>query len=306
MARNCGATSRSAAARISAIASRRISGGGIEIECVTPLSSVSRRCSSVLSVGRPIPDHVVAAVAAAQIVVRPGHRIAEELLAGRQAERHVLEQLAMDRGRNGLLRQQRAPGDVAGIERVEVGQELLAHGRADAVGADQQIGLHAAAVAEMRHHRSAGLLEALQPDAAVIVLGREGVAQDAIEPLPGGQRLRTFDLADDAALGIEDLAGRHLDAEIGRCRCRARAASAAPPAGRRCRRRGRTARCRPARRSRPRSRAGAAAGPRTGRSSSRRSRWPVLRPICCAASAILAIRKIHYIVPTTVGGMPWL
>ena len=119
----------------------RISGGGIEIACVTPLSSVSSRCSSVRSVGRPVPDHIVAAMAGPQVVVGPGHRIAEELLAGRQAERHVLEQLAMDRRRNGLLRQQRAPGDVAGIERLEVGQKLLAHGRADAVGADQEIGL---------------------------------------------------------------------------------------------------------------------------------------------------------------------
>ena len=47
-------------------------------------------------VGRPVPDHVVAAVAGPQIVVRAGHRIAQELLARRQAERHVLEQLAMD------------------------------------------------------------------------------------------------------------------------------------------------------------------------------------------------------------------
>ena len=169
MARNCGATSRSAAARISAIASRRISGGGIEIACVTPLSSVSSRCSSVRLVRRAIPDHVVAAVARAQVVVGTRHRIAEELLAGRQAERHVLEQLAVDRRRNGLLRQQRTPGDIAGIERIEIGQKLLAHGRADAVGADQEIGLGAAAVAEMRHHRVGGLLEALQTHAAVIM-----------------------------------------------------------------------------------------------------------------------------------------
>ena len=83
-------------------------------------------------------------MAGPQIVVRAGHRIAEELLAGRQAERHELEQLAVDRRRDGLLRHQRAPGDIAGIERLEVGQQLLAHGRADAVGADQQIGFDAA------------------------------------------------------------------------------------------------------------------------------------------------------------------
>jgi hypothetical protein len=39
--RNCGASSRSAAARICPIASRRISGGGIDIVWVLPASSVS-------------------------------------------------------------------------------------------------------------------------------------------------------------------------------------------------------------------------------------------------------------------------
>ena len=119
------------------------------------------------------------------------------------------------------------------------------------------------------------LLEALQAHAAVIVRRRKGVAQDAIEPLPGGQRLRAIDLDDGAALGIEDFPASSSRRRDRRCRCRARAWPAARSAARRCRRRGRTARSRPARRYRPQSRAPAAAGPRTGRSSSRRSRWPV-------------------------------
>ena len=51
-------------------------------------------------VGRPIPDHVVAAMAGPQIVVGAGDRIAEKLLAGRQAEHHVLERFAVDVGRH--------------------------------------------------------------------------------------------------------------------------------------------------------------------------------------------------------------
>ena len=52
---------------------------------------------------RPVPDDVVAAMAAAQIVVRAGHRIAEELLARRQTKRHRVNQFAMDRGRQRAL-----------------------------------------------------------------------------------------------------------------------------------------------------------------------------------------------------------
>jgi hypothetical protein len=78
-----------------------MSGGGIDSAWVTPLSSVSRRFR-----GRPVPDHVEPAMPGAQIVVGAGDRIAEELLPRRQAERHELEQLAMDRRRNGLLREQ--------------------------------------------------------------------------------------------------------------------------------------------------------------------------------------------------------
>jgi hypothetical protein len=48
-ARNCGARSRSAAARISAMAARGMSGGGIEIGWVTPLSSVRSAGSSFCS-----------------------------------------------------------------------------------------------------------------------------------------------------------------------------------------------------------------------------------------------------------------
>ena len=108
----------------------RISGGGIEIVWVVPCSSVSSCCSSVALVGGPVPDHVVAAVARAQIVVGTRHRIAQALLARRQAERHVLEQLAMDRRRKRLLGDERAPGHVAGIERRELRQALLADGGA--------------------------------------------------------------------------------------------------------------------------------------------------------------------------------
>ena len=152
-----------------------------------------------LLVGRPVPDHVVAAMAGAQIVVRPRHRIAEKLLARRQRERHVFEQFAMDVRRKIALRDQRAPGAVAGIERHDLGQRLLAHRRADAVGADQQIGLDRLAIGKMRQHRRRRRCSKPgKPAAAVIALRRKSVAQQPVDPLPGGEHLRAIELARSA------------------------------------------------------------------------------------------------------------
>src|SRR4029079_5592864 len=102
-----------------------------------------------LLVGTPVPEHVVAAGGGAQIVVGAGDRIAQALLPRRQAERHVVEQLAMNRWWKRRLRNQRAPGHIAGVERDKVGQALLANGGAKAVGADQQFALGGAAVGEV-------------------------------------------------------------------------------------------------------------------------------------------------------------
>src|SRR5262249_61884160 len=53
-------------------------------------------------------------------------------------------------------------------------------------------------------------------DAAVVAFRREGVAQHAKHPLPGGEHLRAVDPAAHAAAGIEDLPRLELDAEIAR------------------------------------------------------------------------------------------
>ena len=59
----------------------------------------------------------------------------------------MLEYLAAA-GRDVALVDQRAPGDVTGIKRLRLWQELLAHGGAHAVGADKQIGALAGAIGE--------------------------------------------------------------------------------------------------------------------------------------------------------------
>ena len=80
-------------------------------------------------VGGPVPHDVPAQVARAQVVARPRDRIAQELLAGRQVEREAGEDVARQDGGEGPLVGKAAPGDVAGIERLRLGQQLRAHRR---------------------------------------------------------------------------------------------------------------------------------------------------------------------------------
>ncbi len=163
-----------------------------------------------------VPDHVETAVAGPQVVAGTGDGIAEALLARRQHEGHIAEQLAVDLGRKCRLGNERAPGDVAGIERRQIRQALLADGGAQAVRADQQVALSGAAVAEPRDDRAFGLREARDSAAAVIVLRRERIAHRAVDPLPGGEHLRAFIGTGERAGGIQDLAGGDRNPEIGR------------------------------------------------------------------------------------------
>ena len=189
---------------------------------------------------RPVPHHIVAALTDPQIVVRAGDRIAETLLARRQTERHRFEQFAMDRRRDRAFGKQRAPGHIAGIKRRDIGRALLAHCRAQSVGADQNIGLHVPP--SLKWATTCALLcsNAFRPTAAVIKLWRKRIAQDAIDTLPGGQHLRTFDGRGDSAVVIEDFACGHRQRRGRGCRGRARSRARSIRPARRCRRRGRT------------------------------------------------------------------
>ena len=146
---------------------------------------------------------------------------------------------------------QRPPGAVAGIERHDMRCALLSHRRADAVGADQQVRFDRFAIGKMRRHRTRILREARKPPPAVIVLRRKGVAQQAVDALPGGQppagnrsrcvtrpsRSQNLSRGDS---DTERVGGKPQTASGGR------SARIAP----RCRRRARTIRSPPARRRR--------------------------------------------------------
>ena len=162
---------------------------------------------------RPVPDEIVAPVSRPQIIVGPGHRIAEHLLVVGQAEREVLEQVAMQRGRERGFVHQPAPRGVARIERDHIGEELLANGRADAVRANEDIPLLLRAVGKMRNDAIA-LLDAAQFLAAVIVGFRERGFQQVKHAIPCGHGLRDFHAVGHAAVAREHHPPRHLDAQV--------------------------------------------------------------------------------------------
>ncbi len=167
-------------------------------------------------VGRAIPDHVVAQMAGTQIVVGAGHRVTQHLLARRQTEGHVTEDIAMHIARHRAFGNQRAPRHIAGIERIAAGRAQAPHGRADTVGADQEIGALARAIGKNRSDALAVLLERSQRSAAMVMRRRKGIAQDAIDPLPGRHHLRAFGLQRHAALGIEHAPFLHRHAKFAR------------------------------------------------------------------------------------------
>ena len=68
--------------------------------------------------------------------------------------------MRVDFRRHVALVEHGAPGDVAGVVRLAAGQELLAHRRAAAVGADQEIAALARAVGEDRGDAAFVLLDA--------------------------------------------------------------------------------------------------------------------------------------------------
>ena len=82
--RNCGARF-APAARSSAMVPRGISGGGMEMSWRWP-RVVGQEPRKRRLIGWTVPDDVVAPVSGPQIVARPGDRVAQHLLARRQAE----------------------------------------------------------------------------------------------------------------------------------------------------------------------------------------------------------------------------
>ena len=135
------------------------------------------------------------------------------MLAGGQADDEVREQQRARLRREPRFLDDAAPGDIARVPGQRIRPELGANAGAHAVGADQQVGLDARAVREVRQHPALARLDAREGSAGEIALLREGAAQRAIEMPPGRLDLRLAAAGEDASAGVERDALLEPDAE---------------------------------------------------------------------------------------------
>src|SRR5581483_10096191 len=96
-----------------------------------------------------------------------------------------------------------APDVIAGIDRLHLRRHLTAHAGADAVAADQDVGLLHAAVGEHDAHAAPVLLDALEIAAEMVVRRIDGGAQQPLQAVPGGEDLPQRPLVLDAAVAVE-------------------------------------------------------------------------------------------------------
>src|SRR5262249_52166852 len=103
---------------------------------------------------------------------------------------------------------------VAGIDRLDRRRDLRAHAGTDAVTADEDIGTLATPAGEMHDDAGAVLLHALEGMAEVVTRRIDGLAQEPLQPVPGGENLRQVFLCDHAPVAVESDAFLDLDAEV--------------------------------------------------------------------------------------------
>src|SRR5262245_47789036 len=151
-----------------------------------------------------------------QVIVQSGDGIADDLLPLRQKEREVREnafaRLPLEIGFVGRA----APDVVAGIDRLDRRCDLRAHAGTDAVAADEDIGALATPAGEMRDDAGAVLLHALEGMAEVVMRRVDGLAQEPLQAVPGGEDLRQVFLCDHAPVAVESNALLDFDAEVAR------------------------------------------------------------------------------------------
>src|SRR5262249_47275156 len=99
-------------------------------------------------------------------------------------------------------------------DRLDRGRDLRAHAGTDAVAADEDIGTLATPAGEMHDDAGAVLLHALEGMVEVVTRRIDGLAQEPLQPVPGGENLRQVFLCDHVAVAVESDAFLDLDAEV--------------------------------------------------------------------------------------------
>ena len=96
-------------------------------------------CERSCGIDRAVPDEAVPPASRSQVVEGAGHRIAEDVLAIEEAPSEAVEDCGMCGRRERRFLDRPAPGDVAGVDQINVGEHLPPHGRANAISGDEHI-----------------------------------------------------------------------------------------------------------------------------------------------------------------------
>ena len=191
----------------------RMQWGGMDSWCFVPSFPGQQFGQSAVRGCRPIPDEVEAAPSGGQRLVGAGDRVAEHLFAGCEAEGEpIAQRVACRRGQLGFL-DEPTPRDVADVTRFGIGQVLSSHRREQAICAHEQVGSNAGAVVEMGGHPGLVLLGSDEGLSVVVVIIRERITQQRVEPAPAGQHLLKPQLAGDVAGLVEHAPARHRNAQ---------------------------------------------------------------------------------------------
>jgi hypothetical protein len=116
----------------------------------------------LLRIAHAVPDEIIAAAARPQIVVEPGDRIADDLLALRQEEGEVRKDASKRRRRQVRLFGRAAPNVITGVDGLHFRRNGSAHGRANAVATNQQVSALRSAIGEEDAHFAAVLIKVLE------------------------------------------------------------------------------------------------------------------------------------------------
>ena len=105
-----------------------------------------------------------------------------------------------------------APGDVAGVTRARLGRAVRTHGGAEAVRADDEVGLDAGTAREAGDDLVAAMLDAGELAAEVIAITGECRVQRVEDAAPGAEVLRVVEARDHLAGSVEGAAAGDGDA----------------------------------------------------------------------------------------------
>ena len=108
---------------------------GMDVARGVGLHFYERSCG----VDRAVPDEAVPPAPRSEVVKGAGHRIAEDVLAIEEAPSEAVEDGGMCGGRERRFLDRAAPGDVASVDEINIGEHLPPHRRANAISADEHI-----------------------------------------------------------------------------------------------------------------------------------------------------------------------